>query len=58
MCELCGATENLENYNTGDGSDQQSLMLCETCRTQINNPDTLDANHWRCLNDTMWSEKP
>ena len=58
MCELCGATENLENYNAGDGSAEQSLILCETCRTQINNPDTLDANHWRCLNDTMWSEKP
>lgn len=58
MCELCGSTEKLELYNAGDGSAEQSLTLCETCRTQINNPDTLDANHWRCLNDTMWSEKP
>jgi protein PhnA len=58
QCELCGATDNLEVLNIGDGSSEQSLLLCETCRTQIGNPDTLDANHWRCLNDTMWSEKP
>ncbi|MCK5401125.1 MAG: alkylphosphonate utilization protein, partial [Flavobacteriaceae bacterium] len=22
------------------------------------NPDTVDANHWRCLNDSMWSAVP
>ncbi|MDD4855365.1 MAG: PhnA domain-containing protein [Sulfuricurvum sp.] len=58
QCELCGATENLEIYNIGDGSDEQSLTLCETCRTQIADPKTLDADHWRCLNDSMWSEIP
>lgn len=58
QCELCGATENLETLNIGNGSDEQSLILCEICRTQIANPETLDNNHWRCLNDTMWSEKP
>jgi len=58
LCELCGSTENLELYNIGDGSDDQSLTLCETCRTQIANPQTLDADHWRCLNDSMWSETP
>ncbi|MDD2830288.1 MAG: PhnA domain-containing protein [Sulfuricurvum sp.] len=58
QCELCGSTENLELLNIGDGSSDQSLTLCETCRTQIANPDNLDANHWRVLNDTMWSEIP
>lgn len=58
QCELCSATDNLETLNIGDGSLEQSLLLCETCRTQISNPDALDSNHWRCLNDTMWSEKP
>jgi len=58
QCELCGSTENLELLNIGNGSDDQSLTLCETCRTQINNPETLDANHWRFLSDTMWSEIP
>jgi protein PhnA len=58
QCELCESTDNLELYNIGDGSDDQSLTLCETCRTQIANPQTLDADHWRCLNDSMWSEIP
>ncbi len=58
QCELCTATENLEILNIGDGSDEESLTLCETCRTQITNPQTLDAAHWRCLNDSMWSEIP
>lgn len=58
QCELCAATENLDVFNIGDSSAEQSLYLCDTCRTQIDNPQTLDANHWRCLSDTMWSETP
>ena len=58
QCELCGSIENLEVLNIGDGSAEQSLYACETCRTQIANPETLDANHWRCLSDSMWSETP
>jgi len=33
-----------------------SLLACKICIGQIENPDTTDANHWRCLNDSMWSE--
>ncbi|MFZ9035370.1 MAG: alkylphosphonate utilization protein [Francisellaceae bacterium] len=25
---------------------------------QIENPEQMDANHWRCLNDSMWSGVP
>ncbi len=60
LCELCGATEDLKAFDVlpSDKTAEQSLYLCETCRTQIANPQTLDATHWRCLNDTMWSEIP
>ncbi len=58
QCELCGSTENLDVLNIGDGSAEQSLYTCDICRTQISNPKELDANHWRCLNDSMWSETP
>lgn len=58
QCELCGSTESLDVLNIGDGSVEQSLYACETCRTQIANPENLDASHWRCLNDSMWSETP
>lgn len=60
-CELCGATENLGIYEVppeSDGSPDQSVLLCETCLEQIENPDQVDANHWRCLNDSMWSQVP
>jgi len=60
-CELCGASDALGVYEVGptsDGSADQSLLLCATCSGQIENPDTVDANHWRCLNDAMWSQVP
>jgi len=60
-CELCGATENLGVYEVpaspSEGADA-CVWACETCRTQIEDPDTVDANHWRCLNDSMWASVP
>ncbi len=58
-CELCNATENLEMYEVppvSTGGVDGSLLACTTCITQIENPEVTDANHWRCLNDSMWSE--
>ncbi len=60
-CELCGSESNLAVYEIPpdfDGSTEQAVLLCNVCTDQINNPDTLDANHWRCLNDSMWSQTP
>ncbi|TRX62986.1 alkylphosphonate utilization protein [Carboxylicivirga sp. M1479] len=57
-CELCGSEEGLVVYqvapvNAADASE--SVLVCSTCHDQIEKPDTMDANHWRCLNDSMWS---
>ncbi|MET4161104.1 protein PhnA [Marinobacterium sp. MBR-111] len=60
-CELCGATEDLAVFPvppSSDNSVDQSVLLCETCRNQIDNPEQVDTNHWRCLNDSMWSQVP
>jgi protein PhnA len=60
-CELCSATDNLGVYGVppdADGTVDQSVLLCGTCRAQIDNPDQVDVNHWRCLNDSMWSQVP
>lgn len=60
-CELCSATENLDVYLVppdSDGSEDQSILVCKVCRDQIEQPDTVDANHWRCLNESMWSQIP
>jgi protein PhnA len=60
-CELCGSTEELSVYAVppdSDGSAEQSVLLCESCRSQIDNPELVNINHWRCLNDSMWSQVP
>lgn len=58
-CELCGATEKLATYHIPPNHDhklEKSIYACETCISQIEDPETMDVNHWRCLNDSMWSE--
>ena len=60
-CELCTATENLAVYEVppeSDGSAEKSILICQTCKEQIEDPEKMDANHWRCLNDSMWSQVP
>ncbi len=60
-CELCGATENLAVYQvppTSDDNVDECVLTCSTCSDQIENPDNMNANHWRCLNDSMWSTVP
>ncbi len=60
ICELCGSDKDLSvlEVSPSDGSDEQSIYICSTCKAQIENPDTLDENHFNCLNDSMWSETP
>jgi protein PhnA len=60
-CELCSSTENLIVYEIppdSDGSADQSVLICDTCHNQIENPDKVNIHHWRCLNDSMWSQIP
>lgn len=60
-CELCSSKESLEVYGVGpdsDGSPEQSALLCAVCREQLEDEQTPDENHWRCLNDSMWSQIP
>ncbi len=61
QCELCGATNKLSSLEVtaspATGSDAH-ILTCPTCKTQIQNPDLADPNHWRCLNDSMWSAVP
>jgi protein PhnA len=58
QCELCGSTHNLSAYNVepSKGTAYDSVLVCDTCKSQIENPEQMDANHWRCLNDSMWNE--
>ena len=58
-CELCGSEVELSIYDlpASDGHENE-IMICENCSSQIAAPDTMDMNHWRCLNDSMWSQVP
>lgn len=59
-CELCTSEDNLSVYDVApsNGSAEQAVLLCDTCRTQIDSSNSLDVNHWRCLNDSMWTPEP
>lgn len=59
-CELCASTNHLQVFKVepSDGSPEQSAMICETCSEQITASSEIDSKHWRCLNDSMWSQTP
>ena len=59
-CELCGSDQHLSVFSVepSEGDADQSVLLCDTCKTQIENPEQMDPNHFRCLNDSMWSPVP
>ncbi len=60
-CELCGSVDGLNVFEippASDGGADQCAFICQVCQGQIENPETVDVNHWRCLNDSMWSQVP
>jgi protein PhnA len=60
-CELCSNMNKLVVYEVPPNSKaniDDCVLLCETCIQQINNTAKVDVNHWRCLNDSMWSQVP
>ena len=60
-CETCGNKDGLKVYavppQSGDLTEGTAAYLCATCTIQIESHEQMDANHWRCLNDSMWSEQ-
>ncbi|MFK0571240.1 PhnA domain-containing protein [Endozoicomonas sp.] len=62
QCELCSTKADLSVYPVPPESDasspNQCILICDNCHGQINQPEMMDANHWRCLNDSMWSQVP
>jgi len=58
-CELCSSMEGLNFYTIPPSLNESvdnSLLVCSTCLNQIEGNVEMDPNHWRCLNDSMWSE--
>ncbi len=61
-CELCSNDKiKLQVYEIPPYSDEnvnKCILLCNICLEQIQNEEKIEVNHWRCLNDSMWSEIP
>ena len=60
-CELCNSKESLVIYEIPDSPrdvKDTSILACSTCVTQLTDADQMEPNHWRCLNDSMWSPVP
>lgn len=60
-CELCAASGvPLSVYEVEPIPQEPELehciMICEACEQSLAKPKRIDANHWRCLSTTIWSE--
>jgi protein PhnA len=57
ICELCGSSKALHVFAVApsNNSAAQSIYACHTCVEQMEDISKMEANHWRCLNDSMWS---
>ncbi|MGB3607091.1 PhnA domain-containing protein [Psychroserpens sp.] len=58
-CELCTSTKDLRQYTIPPSLNENvanDILVCSTCLDQIEGREDMDPNHWRCLNDSMWSE--
>ncbi len=58
-CELCAATNDLMEFEVAesleDASVENHALICKTCHSDIMSEEH-NFNHWRCLNESMWSE--
>lgn len=60
-CELCQADRRLHAFPVPPESDEsadQSVLICGECRSQIEDPASMDSTHWAPLGDSMWSQVP
>lgn len=59
-CELCGSENDLKAFGVSPkgGDADGSVLTCGICHEQLTEDSKVEANHWRCLNDSMWSTVP
>lgn len=57
-CEICGSTHHIEIFDVLPSNNESKIYACQTCSSQIENPNSAEASHWRCLNESIWSEIP
>ena len=60
QCELCTSDQDLSPYlvepKLGQ-SDDDYVVTCARCHEEMN-ADQVNEDHWRCLNESIWSPVP
>lgn len=59
QCELCTSSGQLSAFAvepTNNRGGYEYVNICSNCESQIFGDKDMDTNHWRCLNDAIWSE--
>ena len=57
-CEFCKSTDDIQIYTLSphqEITEDHSVLLCGTCFSAVDDAPAVDVNHWRCLNESMWS---
>ncbi|QBQ41808.1 PhnA protein [Sphingobacterium psychroaquaticum] len=58
-CELCLGGNNLSVYSVPPAEQttaDNAILVCSTCLDQIEKREQIQADHWKVLGETMWSE--
>lgn len=55
-CEFCSNTSNLSHYSVLPEHSDNQVTVCGVCKEQLESHN-FDPNHWRCLTESMWSER-
>jgi len=60
-CELCTSSNLLSIYAVPPQTqlnEHNCILICETCKKQIENKGNLNPEHWKCILNSMWSDIP
>ena len=56
QCELCASKVDITEYEVpprNADKDEDKIVVCQVCLGQINDLETIQPNHWRCLNESI-----
>ncbi|MGV9002628.1 PhnA domain-containing protein [Flavobacterium sp.] len=59
VCEISGSDEHLVVYLVAPKTEdipENCILITQNLKDQIDNPETMVANDWRGLSDSMWNE--
>lgn len=59
LCEISGSDEDLVLYLVEPKTEdipENCILITQNLKNQIENPETMNANDWRGLSDSMWNE--